>query len=60
MDVTPRLLHHPLDVVAAFANDVGVLCVRDVHLQSHPVTLMSTNREVYDVDCEAQWKQWFD
>lgn len=59
MDVAPRLLHHPLDVVATFANDVRVLCVRDVHLQSHPVTLMGRNREVYIVDCEAQWKKRF-
>ena len=27
MDVAPRLLHHPLDVVATFADNVRVLCV---------------------------------
>lgn len=32
MDVAARLLHHPLDVVAALSNDVRVLRVRDVHL----------------------------
>ena len=40
VDVAARLLHHSLDVVATFADDVRVLCVRDVHLQSHSVTLM--------------------
>lgn len=41
MDVAARLFHHPLDIVAAFTNNMGVFCVRDVHLQSDPVTLMS-------------------
>lgn len=44
MDVASRLLHHPFDVVATFANNVGVLRVGNVHLQSYPVTLMSTKR----------------
>lgn len=41
MDVAPRLLHYSLDVVAAFANDMGMLSVGNIHLQSYPVTLMS-------------------
>lgn len=41
MDVAPGLFHHPLDVVATFANNVRVLRVGDIHLQSYPVTLMS-------------------
>lgn len=59
MDVAPCLLHHPLDVVAPFANDVGVLRVGDVHLQSHPVTLMYRNRQACTVNCEAQWRKYF-
>lgn len=46
MDVAARLLHHPLDVVATFANNVGVLRVGNVHLQSYPVTLMSRKERV--------------
>lgn len=46
MDVAPSLLHHPLDVVAPFANNVRVLCVGNVHLQSYPVTLMSRKERV--------------
>ncbi len=46
MDVAARLLHHPLDVVATFANNVGVLCVGHVHLQSYPVTLTSREEKV--------------
>ena len=46
MDVAARLLHHPLDVVATFANNVGVLRVGNVHLQSYPVTLMSRKQRV--------------
>lgn len=46
MDVAPRLLHHPLDVVATFANNVRVLCVGNVHLQSYPVTLTSRKERV--------------
>lgn len=41
VDVATRLLHHPLDVVATFSNNVRVLRVRDVHLQSYPVALIS-------------------
>lgn len=39
VDVAARLLHHLFDVVAAFADDVRVLCVRDVHLQRNAVAL---------------------
>lgn len=46
MDVAPRLLHHPLDVVATFADNVRVLCVGNVHLQSYPVTLTSRKENV--------------
>lgn len=46
MDVAPCLLHHPLDVVATFANNVRVLCVGNVHLQSYPVTLMGRKERV--------------
>lgn len=52
MDVAPRLFHHPLNVVATFANHMGVLCMGNIHLQSHPVALKrkkegeSINREI--------------
>lgn len=39
VDVAACILHHLLDVVASFANDVGVLGVRDVHFQSHAIAL---------------------
>lgn len=45
MDVAPRFLHHSLDVVAAFANNVGVLRVGHVHLQSYPVALVGREEE---------------
>jgi len=51
MDVAPRLLHHPLDVVATFANNVRVLCVGNIHLQSHSVTLMSKKKREVWVKC---------
>ena len=41
MNVAPCLLHHPLDVVSTFANNVRVLCVGNVHLKCYPVTLKS-------------------
>lgn len=41
VDVAARLLHHPLDVVAALADHVRVLRVGHVHFQSHPVALKS-------------------
>lgn len=44
MDVAARLLHHPLDVVATFADDVGVLRVGNVHLQRYPVALVGDGR----------------
>lgn len=44
MDVAARLLHHPLDVVATFSDDVRVLCVGDVHLQRYPVALVKWRR----------------
>lgn len=46
MDVTARLFHNPLDVVATFANNVGVLRVGNIHLESYPVTLMSRKERV--------------
>lgn len=39
VDMTARVLHHLLDVVAPFADDVRVLGVRHVHLQGHAVAL---------------------
>lgn len=39
MDVAARLLHHPFYVVPTFANNVGVLRVRNIHLQRHSVAL---------------------
>jgi hypothetical protein len=39
MNVAAGVLHDALDVVAAFPNDVRMLRVRHVHLQSHPRTL---------------------
>lgn len=45
MNVAACLLHHPLDVVATFSNDVGVLRVGDVHLQCYPVALVRGRRE---------------
>lgn len=45
MNVAASLLHHPLDVVATFSNDVGVLRVRDVHLQCYPVALVRGRSE---------------
>lgn len=44
MDVASRLLHHPFDVVATFANNVGVLRVGNIHLQSYPVALKERKR----------------
>lgn len=39
MNVAARILHHLLDVVASFANDVRVLGVWNVHFQSHAIAL---------------------
>lgn len=39
MDVAAGLLHHPFDVVAPFADNMGVLRVGNVHLQRHSVAL---------------------
>lgn len=39
VDVAGRGLHHLLDVAAAFADHMRVLCVGHVHLQGHLVHL---------------------
>lgn len=44
MDVASGLLHHPFDVVTTFANNVGVLRVGNIHLQSYPVALKEQKR----------------
>lgn len=45
MDVAARLLHHPFDVVATFADHVGVLRVGNVHLQRHSVALAGEEKD---------------
>lgn len=39
VDVAARVFHHLFNVVTTLADDVGVLCVRDIHLQRDPVAL---------------------
>lgn len=44
MDVASGLLHHPFDVVTTFANNMGMLRVGNIHLQSYPVALKEQKR----------------
>lgn len=56
VDVAARVLHHFFNVVTALANDVGVLCVRDIHLQRDAVALQGsrvTSRCVNTIRCSA-------